>query len=273
MIELDVYYFYWLSISVTLMERIKTGVPLATVMQEMGYARVALEAFNDGTDLARAFPRTAEQAQEILRIINSVLPEVGTQMSVSDLARPFTDFEAQRMRVLCTHLPGCLRSEGQHGYVLKLEDQRCLSSYSLTENIEGCFTKDAWSIISDDAKKEFEECGKCLAMERYTASGFHSLRGVECVIRQYIEALLGSLPKKRDWGFYIQTLKDNGADPKITSVLDNIRTLDRNPLMHPEDWLEQDEATAIFTISQTAVARLASGLKSLLPKGGAPVGP
>jgi hypothetical protein len=272
MIEIDVYYFYWLSISVTLMERIKLGVPLAAVMQELGYARVALDGLKEASELARAFPRTAEQAQEIVCLIDSVLPPVGTEMSVSELARPFTDFEAQRMRVLCTHLPGCLRSEGQQGYVLKLEDQRSLSSYSLMENIDNCFANDAWSIISSDAKREFEECGKCLAMERYTASAFHSLRGVECVIRQYIEALSGSLPKKRDWGFYIQTLKDHGADPKVTAVLDNIRTLDRNPLMHPELWLEQDEATAMFTISQTAVARLASGLRSL-PSKAAPVGP
>lgn len=266
MIEIDVYYFYWLSVSVTLMERVKTGVPLGAVMQELGYARVALDGLKEGTELAKAFPRTAEQAQEIVRLINSVLPAVGTDMSMEDLARPFTDYQAQQMRVFCTHLPGCLRSEAQHGYVLKLEDQRCLSSYSLVEKIESCFQSDAWAIISVEAKREFEESGKCLAMERYTASGFHALRGVECAIRQYVEALTGSLPKKRDWGFYIQTLKDNGADSKAIAVIDNVRTLDRNPLMHPEDWLDVDEAIAIFTISQSAVARLASGLTKLPPK-------
>jgi hypothetical protein len=267
MIEVDVYYFYWLSISVTLMERIKPGIALAAVIKELGYARVALGGLKEGTELAKAFPQTAESAQEMLRIINSVLPEVGTELTYEQWSREFTEFEAQRIRVLCTHLPGCLRTEGQHGYVLKLEDQRCLSSYNLNENIENCFQKGAWSVIGDDAKDEFVECGKCLAMERYTASGFHSLRGVECVIRQYIVKLTGSLPKKRDWGSYIQTLRDNGADAKAIAVIDNIRTLDRNPLMHPEDWLDVDESVSIFMISQTAITRLASALAKLPPKG------
>jgi hypothetical protein len=44
-------------------------------------------------------------------------------------------------------------------------------------------------------------------------------------------------------------------------VLENIRTLDRNPLMHPEIWLDIDEAIAVFTVSQTAIVRLVAGIK------------
>jgi len=256
MIELDVYYFYWLSICVGLLDRVKPGVPLGAILQELGYARIGIEAFKD--DVATAFPRTATQAQELLRLINQVLPPVGSP--IADLGRPFSKYEADQIHAFCTSLAAAFKDESQRGYVLKVEDQRCLSAYSLVEKIENCFHADAWKVIEADAKREFEECGKCLSVERYTASGFHALRGVECVIRQYIKELTGELPRKRDWGFYIETLKKNGADDKLSGVLDNIRTLERNPLMHPEDWLDIDEAIAIFTISQTAITRLASGV-------------
>lgn len=269
MIEVDVYYFYWLSMAVAPLERIQPGTPWIAIAEHLMWARVAFEGMKN---LSGVFPRTAEQVDEVLRIINSIFPPVGTPPEQIDMTRQFTNYEANRLRVLSAQIAAFLRDESKHAYILKLEDQRCLSSHSLVEKIENCFAADAWTLISTEGKREFEECGKCLAMERYTAAGFHSLRGVECVIRQYIEAATGSLPKKRDWGFYIQTLKDNGADPKLIAILDSIRSLDRNPLMHPEDWLDIDDAISIFTNSQTAVARLASGLKSLLPKG-APVAP
>jgi hypothetical protein len=261
MIEVDVYYFYWLSGAVCALGRVVPHEPLLYCAPELSYARTALEGMNG--EMARAFPRTAEHAVELINAINSVLPQVGEP--VPNLNEPLPDWQANRIRLLATNIAAVLRDESRHGYILTVEDQRCLSSYTLVEHIENCFSKESWDTIGNDAKKEFEECGKCLSFERYTASGFHALRGVECVIRQYIAKLTGMLPdptKKRDWGFYIGILKDKGADDKLVAVLDNMRSLDRNPLMHPDDWLEIDDAIAIFTTSQSAVARLAAGIKA-----------
>lgn len=259
MIEFDVYYFYWLSMAVTPLEKIQPGVPWVAVGQQLIWAKTALQ----GTEkINRAFPRTASVAKEILEIIDSVMPPMNTPPELADVNKAFSQFQTERLRVLATNVPAALRDGAKHAYILKIEDVRCLSAHSLVEEIENCFSLDAWKIVGRDAKRELEESGKCLAFERYTAAGFHALRGVECVIRQYIEALTGSLPTKRDWGSYIDVLKRNGADPKLTAVLDNIRTLDRNPLMHPEDWLDVDEAVGIFTVSQTAIGRLVTGIAS-----------
>jgi hypothetical protein len=257
MIELDVYYFYWLSLALAQIDHIQSGVPVAAVIQQLGYARIALEGMKD--DLARGFPRTAEHAVELIAAINLIVPPVGAP--VPNLNEPLSEWQVRRIAVLSANIASVLRDESKHGYILKVEDQRCLSSHALVENIEHCFSKESWAVIGADAKDEFAECGKCLSLERYTGAGFHALRGVECVIRQYIVKLTGNLPRKRDWGFYIETLRQNGADAKLIAVLENIRTLDRNPLMHPEDWLDVDDAIGIFTTSQTAVARLAAGIK------------
>jgi hypothetical protein len=176
--------------------------------------------------------------------------------------RVVTSWEATTLRNGANNLTSTLKKdEAKHNYILCVENQRYLSAHSLIEKIETCFSPESWSVIEVNAKKEFEESGKCLAVERYTAAGFHSLRGVECVIRQYIVELNGSLPKRRDWGSYVEVLRQNQADAGLVAVLDNMRSLERNPLMHPEDWLDVDDAIAIFTLSQTAVSRLVSDIK------------
>jgi hypothetical protein len=74
-------------------------------------------------------------------------------------------------------------------------------------------------------------------------------------------------PQKRDWGYYVQVLKENNANPKLVSIVDDMRRLDRNPLVHPEDWLGMDEAIAIFNTTQTAFDRIISDMENsnLLP--------
>jgi len=261
MYTVDVYFFVWLGSLLEPIHMIEAGQPLSAFLQRLILARVALEGFDPGELLAKGFPRSAVAANELLSVINEIVPAVGTPIPQDVLETPIQKWQIDRMKALCHALTSGLRDEAQRSFVLKVEDQRYLSSHSLIERIEDCYPKDVWEVISDDAKRELGECGCCLAFERYTGAGFHALRGVECVIRQYILKLTGALPRKRDWGSYIQTLKDNGADANLIAVLDNIRTLDRNPLMHPEDWLEIDDAIAVFNITQTALVRLVAGIK------------
>jgi hypothetical protein len=262
MVEVDVYWFYWMSMTTYSLHQFPLeGAPLGAISAYLGISRVAFE--NLGDERARAFPKTASVINDILAWINRIMPERNPSELLPEerLATMVGPADMATLHNLLGALITFLRDESNHGYVVCVENQRLLSAYSLVENIESCFSPDSWSTIVVEAKQEFEEAGKCLAFERYTGAGFHALRGVECVIRQYIVKLTGSLPKKRDWGHYIQVLKDNGADPSLIAVLDNIRTLDRNPLMHPEIWLDVDEAIAVFTVSQTAIVRLVAGIK------------
>jgi len=256
MFEIDVYYFFWMAGCILPLSSIQQNVPLAAVAADLSMARLSLETFSEKA--GPVFPRTSEKATSIVECINAMIPR---NPPLSQPNRLITIWEATTLRNNSVALTSALLDEAKHNYVLCVEDQRCLSAYSLVEKIETCFGPDSWNAIENSAKGEFEESGKCLAFERYTSSGFHALRGVECVIRQYIVKLTGSLPLKRDWGNYIKVLTDNGADPSLIAVIDNIRTLDRNPLMHPEDWLNVDEAIGIFIISQTAVVRLVAGIK------------
>lgn len=269
MIEVDVYSFCWVAQSLNWVQvHMGAGiVRLGTVAPSLGNARIALEHL-DAHTILEVLPDTAQKIKELIAQVDSLVPRDPQQVVPNRNV-------AQEMSLINRFINEffiSLRDELKRKFVLCVEDQRCLSAYTLMENIESCFHQKSWTRMGDDAKREFGESGKCLALERYTGAGFHSLRGVECVIRQWILEVTGSLPRKRDWGHYVEVLKQNNADAGLTAVLDNIRSLERNPLMHPEDWLDVDDSVGIFNLSHTAVARLVGDLEGKKPKG-APLGP
>lgn len=113
------------------------------------------------------------------------------------------------------------------------------------------------------ADADLKEAGKCLAFGLWTASGFHGLRAVESMTKAYMEKL-DVKERARNWGAYVVALRSkDGVDEGVVAVLDQIRLLHRNPLLHPEDSLDEGEAIALFGIVHSATAAL---LKRLGPE-------
>lgn len=84
------------------------------------------------------------------------------------------------------------------------------------------------------------------------------MRATEKVLRQYYQFVTGKLSKRKDWGSVLADLKKNTkVNPKVVQVLDQIRDLYRNPLMHPETFLTMDEALILFDISKAGIASMA----------------
>lgn len=111
---------------------------------------------------------------------------------------------------------------------------------------------------------EIDEAGRCLVYERSTAAGFHMLRSVELTIRQYLLAVPGFVMpplNRQNWGEYLKLLGDNGASRDVTDHLHNIKDNYRNPLMHPEDTLEIDEAVSLFGVAQSMNEMLIADMK------------
>jgi hypothetical protein len=115
-------------------------------------------------------------------------------------------------------------------------------------------------ILSPKAKEDIRQGGRCLAFEVGTASAFHMWRAVEAVMDSYHEALTGKTFAQagvtRNWGEYIKTLVKAKAEKKITSFLDHIREEYRNPVSHPEETVELDEAFLLFGASMSAIVQM-----------------
>jgi hypothetical protein len=119
--------------------------------------------------------------------------------------------------------------------------------------------------LTQACKSEIDEAGKCLVYERSTAAGFHILRSVELTIRQYLMSISGFVMpplNRQNWGEYLDLLKKNGAARVVTDHLHNIKDNYRNPLMHPEDSLELDEAVSLFAVAQSMSEMLVTDMLS-----------
>lgn len=118
--------------------------------------------------------------------------------------------------------------------------------------------------ISEAALNEFNNAGKCLAFDLPTACGFHALRGLELVLDDYLSSFAVKTDKFRSWNDYIQAAKklidDQAAvdkpSPKVAAMLDRMRELDRNPLMHPRDTLDIVGADQLFKLAAITVGEM-----------------
>ncbi|NGO63370.1 hypothetical protein G6N76_06760 [Rhizobium daejeonense] len=124
--------------------------------------------------------------------------------------------------------------------------------------------------MSREALKEFDDAGRCLAFDLPTACGFHALRGTELVMDDYLRAY-GVTKKLFTWNEYIKAAEElangKGINPKpsrkVTAMLDRMRSLDRNPLMHPRDELDAASAGQLFSLTAITVAEMVKDMRAV----------
>lgn len=138
------------------------------------------------------------------------------------------------------------------------------STAQLIDSAENMFAPAVKSVLSEQTVTDLQQAGRCLAFECPTAAGFHILRAVEDVLRDYYEVVTGVQPKKklRSWAAYVKRLEGAGASKKVIGILDQIRDLHRNPVFHPEDNLSVDEAATLLGIAQSAIVAMVLEMKN-----------
>ena len=65
----------------------------------------------------------------------------------------------------------------------------------------------------------------------------------------------------RNWSVYIKTLRECWADEKVVLILEQIKDLHRNPIIHPEQRLTNDEALSLIGIMDSAVTAIIADMK------------
>jgi hypothetical protein len=155
-----------------------------------------------------------------------------------------------------------------------LEDKR---GYSARQFITGdggrvVFAKRDQAALPRSALEDFDHAGKCLIHEQYTAAGFHTMRALEVVARRYYKTVTGEEPiddKNRPFplGVLVNALEgklknlSSGRNTErlsqdVLPVLKRIVRKYRNPIMHPEMTLEEDDAIDVFDNAKAAIASI-----------------
>lgn len=197
-----------------------------------------------------------------IRGIGNNLKETFLEPKQSDPAplmcggRVITDYWAGRLREDIQKFETVLQDEVSKLPIFCCDDD-AIGNFSIAKLLKGAsngYPDKTKKRLTADCCREIDEAGRCLVYERSTASGFHILRSVELTIRQYLSAVPGFVMpplNRQNWGEYLALLKTNGAARDVTDHLHNIKDNYRNPLMHPEDVLETDEAVSLFAVAQS----------------------
>jgi HEPN domain-containing protein len=134
---------------------------------------------------------------------------------------------------------------------------------ALINTADSALVDEVHNTVSYAAKKDLSQAGRCLAFEVPTAAAFHALRAVEKVLREFYEAKIGEPAGTAGMKRCIDELTKAGADKKTIAALDQLRDLHRNPIDHPEEFVDFAEALEIFNAATVAISKMARQIAAL----------
>ena len=168
--------------------------------------------------------------------------------------------DANRLSKSVTAFEEVLKAALPSEYTYVIDQLRGYAMPILVDGADQNFSENVLRRIGEDVRKDIKEAGRCLAFELPTAAGIHMMRAFEKVLRQLYQLKTGRDPGHRDIYWLMDELKKlPDADPKMLSVLDQIRNLHRNPLAH-EVFLDIEEAVDLFHIAESAITAMARQL-------------
>lgn len=117
-----------------------------------------------------------------------------------------------------------------------------------------------------DTIADARDAARCIAFELPTSAAFHMHRVNEIVLRRYYDHVTGGKPspERRLIPKYIDAMKGyQVGDPIVFGALATLNSLHRNPVIHPEQRLENiEEAIALYGSVNSVVSYM---LKALPP--------
>lgn len=112
------------------------------------------------------------------------------------------------------------------------------------------------------AAADARQAARCIAFDLPTAAAFHMHRAHEAVVHAYFRAIAPdeTTPEKQPLSVWLKVLEKAGAPEKILSALRDINNFHRNPVLHPQDSLEDsgDALALLGSVNTTMRHMLAS---------------
>lgn len=145
-------------------------------------------------------------------------------------------------------------------------DRGIFKTDGLVDAADGHIHETVREHVDEFAIGEFRAAGRCLAFGLYSASGFHSSRAVESVLRTYHKSFLPDQNSDdMSLGQMASALDDMHKAKKKAARLPSENTIrqlrdftsfDRNPLMHKTVALEEIEAGQLFNSAAVLIVAM-----------------
>lgn len=225
-------------------------------------ARTTLVELLDRSVYAHAIRFATEPAKELIECLQAFTAkypenEVGSQ--------PIGILDAGGLSAALSKFENVFEAEFRNGNMFLATAKAAYDLRSLIFAGESLFPQPSFSQFFPEAVRDVQEGAKCLAFELYTASGFHFHRANESVVLNYLAVISkGEARPKRNLARYIQDLEKYGADKTICSCLRDLKDMHRNPLMHPEQSIENmDDAIALLNAIHTSITGMTREIRKL----------
>jgi hypothetical protein len=215
-------------------------------------------------------PSLKRAAAELMRSFNSRgLPESIVDIFDVDNKKPISAYEIGSLSRAASDFETVLANELPGLATYFVSQQGLYATDDLISQAVSHIPERLRSSVPEKACRDIGEAGKCLAFQLPTACAFHMWRALETMMDRYYSALTGNSFADdnvvRNWDKYITALEGVGAESKITEFLDHIRQEYRNPISHPSETLEQDDAFSLFGTGLSAITQVAKAVVALHP--------
>lgn len=225
-------------------------------MELIAKAKHGLEMFLRQDPLCIFLPRSTGKAKAFLQIVDGWWAIFAGQAMVGSMG----DFATLRRTV--EGFSVSLQDELDRLPTYTVIEKGNLDVHKLVSGASAGYPVGVLELLDRFITDEIDYAGRCLAFELATACGFHILRGVETAMKAYVHAATGALPKmtQRNWGEYIHLLTGAGAHADVIDLLKVLKTK-RNPLMHPQDNLNINDAIGLLCICQAGIETLVADIR------------
>ncbi len=237
------------------LENIGQGTKLKDVYFTIWSAKMSLIWFLSGSIIPVNFSK--EAGDKLAQFLESLTPGQNAVIPKEKSEYIITDMDTFLMTSGLRDFQTVLQTELGKLDTYFISPKGIYSTSDLIERADNIIPKEIMNVLSESIRSDLRQAGRCLAFDLATASGFHIMRALEGILKDnYCPVFLKKKPKGRGWNSYIQCLKDTSADARTLSILDQIRSLHRNPTMHPQEVLTINEALTLFGIAQSAIVSM-----------------
>lgn len=245
---------------------LQPGVDFSPVLDTLRSVKGDLETFANTKGNQDDLPRSVDDARDLIGILDAIIKQPNPVLTKGTFQKL-----AYRLFTFRDRLGGDLG----HVYSYVLEEKGGRSVKTLWKSASAVLISPAvLASLSDFTVENIDEAAKCWVVDRPTAVGFHMMRAVEGVLREYKQlvtgqgvswtdkrgevryqgfgTLVGDLEKK------LEELKKNktsfGKLDLGIGILRPLGKLYRDPLAHPEiQHLREDDAKLAFESGISAI--------------------
>jgi hypothetical protein len=240
------------------------GKTLRSIFLEAVAASAILRQLLDSEEIPLFLSKDA--AIKLLKIIDEeLIPNKAKSFEEfsEQLKKPFTAQDATKLKDGVRDFETVLATELPRLDIYAVTKKGIYSTPDLIEHADMALSADVRKTVSDEAKRDLKQAGKCLAFELATASGYHAMRATERVLREYYTLVVKKPGQNARMKQCVDELRNHGADARVMAVLDQIRDLHRNPIDHPEIFMKMTEAIELFDIAKSAISAMARQMTKL----------